>query len=102
MGKSRQTSNDLTLMGVIILKKKERSDGHKIYLCKFPHDDFLWCVIHVDNNGHISDSQCFMWSHNSSIQRKVQLEANRKYRLWCQILMCKIDDFEIGERLLYK
>lgn len=82
MGKSRQTSNDLTLMGVIILKQKERSDGHKIYLCKFPHNDYMWCVVDIDENGHISNSQCFFWSHSTSLKKTVQLYANRIFNKW--------------------
>ncbi len=82
MGKGRQTSNDLTLMGVVILKKRVRSDGHTIYLCKFPHNEYMWCVVDVDENGHISGAQCFFWSYNTNLKKKVQLYANRVFKEW--------------------
>jgi hypothetical protein len=82
MGKARQTSNDLTLMGVIILKYKKHLNGQSVYLCRFPHNDLLWTVVKVDENGHITDAQCFMWGHNSKIKKKVQLWANRVFKDW--------------------
>lgn len=83
-------------MGVNILKKKERLDGHKVYLCKFPRNEFQWIIVHVDPDGHIADSTCYVWGPDSKIKKKVQQEAQRTYHIWCQILMLRIDDYEIG------
>lgn len=98
MGKSRKTSNDLTLMGVNILKKKVRSDGEMVCLCHFIKNPDLLIIVHLDSEGHIADSTCF--DLGRTIKNKVRLEANRTYNIWKQILMLRIDDYELGYRLL--
>lgn len=83
MGKRRYTSNDLTLLGVTILKEKKHLNGHIVYLVKFPHNDLLWALVHIGPKGNILDSQCYIWSgHNDKLKKTIQLQANRDFKKW--------------------
>jgi hypothetical protein len=98
MGKGRNISNNLTMLGVKIQKHRERRDGEGIYLCSFIGNDRGLILCHLNAQGEIVDSKYFDCC--GTVAKVVKAQALKEYNLWKQILMLRIDDYTIGPAVL--
>lgn len=92
MGKNRNKSNDLTLQGYQVFKKKVRSDGHQVVLAELSKKSKCWVLAHIDPTGQIADSRTYFWSEKT--KGSIQKMATRDYHIWCEVLFEHLKDFD--------
>lgn len=92
MGKNRNKSNDLTLQGYQILKKKVRSDGEMVVIASHGSKHNYWVLAHITSEGRIADSRVYVWYETS--KRTIQKMANHDFKVWFEVLFSKNDEYE--------
>jgi hypothetical protein len=56
---------ELEILNYRVLKRKSRGDGESVCLCMMEQDSNAVLVAHLNAEGHIMDSQVFIWTENT-------------------------------------
>ena len=56
---------DLEILNYRVLKRKSRSDGESVCLCVMEQDSNAILVARLNCEGHITDSQVFIWTEST-------------------------------------
>lgn len=87
MKKEKQLGSikDLEILNYRIIKQKTRGDGHSLCLCSMEQGCDSLLVAHLNSDGHIIDSQVFVWT--TGTKTKVVKYAREYYKKLLQLLL---------------